>query len=307
MQRAGGGYHHRVPRTPATPRRTPTGWAKAEGQRAPGGPRGRHEFTDESRGPRLQKVLAEAGVGSRRHCEELIESGAVRVNGHVVDSLPAWVDPARDHITVNARRIRAHQPHVYVMLFKPRGVVSTNADPEGRPRAVDLVQHPSKSRLYPVGRLDMDSSGLMLLTNDGELANRLTHPRHEVHKTYLVSITGSLTDDDVGRLEKGLYLATPRAGRKVDRAKKTARSSVRIIKRDRNRTTLEMVLGEGQNRQIRRMLARLGYKVRKLRRVQMGPLKLRELQPGQWRELSYRELRDLRKAAGIDQTSGASP
>jgi pseudouridine synthase len=264
-----------------------------------------HEFTDDSRGPRLQKVLAEAGVGSRRACEELIESGAVRVNGHVVSTLPAWVDPHKDHVSVNGRHIRTAQPHVYIMLFKPRGVVSTNSDPEGRPLAIDLVKHPSRARLYPVGRLDMESSGLLVLTNDGELANRLTHPRHEVHKSYQVSIEGSLSDDDVRKLEQGLFLATPRVGRLKAAAgaaaKKTAESRVSVVKRDRDRTLVKMRLGEGQNRQIRRMMARLGYKVRKLRRVQMGPLKLKGLQPGQWRELTYKELRDLKKAAGLKE------
>jgi 23S rRNA pseudouridine2605 synthase len=285
LHRARGTPDRRTRRKPASAKRAAT-----------------HEFADDSRGPRLQKVLAEAGIGSRRACEELIESGAVRVNGHVVRQLPAWVDPIKDHITVNDRHIRTAQAHAYIMLFKPRGVVSTNSDPEGRPRAIDLVNHPSRTRLYPVGRLDMDSSGLLLLTNDGELANRLTHPRHEVHKSYQVSIMGALKDDDVGKLERGLYLATPKAGRAHLSARKTAESHVRIIKRDRDRTTVQMSLGEGQNRQIRRMMARLGYKVRKLRRVQMGPLKLRGLQPGQWRELTYKELRDLKRAAGMNES-----
>ena len=244
-------------------------------------------------------MLAEAGVGSRRACEELIESGAVRINGHTVQSLPAWVNPIKDHITVNGKHIKTHQPHVYVMLFKPRGVVSTNSDPEGRPRAIDLVQHPSRARLYPVGRLDMESSGLLLLTNDGEMANRLTHPRHEVHKLYEIVVAGSLDETDVEKLESGLFLSEQRASKGRKPGSKTAQSSLKLLKRDRDRTRLTMELGEGRNRQIRRMFAKLGYKVRKLRRVAMGPLRLKGLQPGQWRELTHAELAALRRATGL--------
>lgn len=259
-----------------------------------------HEFNKDERGPRLQKVLAEAGVGSRRACEELIEEGRVRVNGHLVSTLPAWVDPAKDHITVDGRHIKTREPHVYVMLFKPRGVVTTADDPEGRPRVVDFVEHPSKARLYPVGRLDMDSSGLLLLTNDGELANRLTHPRHEVHKTYEVVVGGALDESAVRKLEAGLFLNEKRVS-KGDRAGvRTSPSRLKLKKRDRDRTLLTMELKEGRNRQIRRMMARFGHNVKKLRRVQMGPLKLRGLQPGQWRELTLSELTALRRAAGME-------
>lgn len=289
------------------------GWKRPKSNSQPAKSRGgrtaatAHEFTDSARGPRLQKVMAEAGVGSRHHCEELIEAGEVRVNGHLVQSLPAWVDPARDHITVGGRKIKSHEPHVYIMLFKPRGVVSTNDDPEGRPRAIDLVQHPLKTRLYPVGRLDMESSGLLLLTNDGELANRLTHPRHEVHKLYEVTVSGSLDEKDVAKMERGLFLPKRREKKGSDPifATRTAESKLTLLKRDRDRTRLLMELGEGRNRQIRRMMATLGYKVRKLRRVAMGPLKLKGLQPGQWRELTERELKKLREAAGLSATGGS--
>lgn len=279
--------------------RRQAGWSKQAG-RSENLKSAPHDFTDASRGPRLQKVLAEAGVGSRRHCEQLIEAGEVRVNGHLVDALPAWVDPAKDRITVSGRRIRTSQTHVYVMLFKPRGVVSTNEDPEGRPRAIDLVDHPSRARLYPVGRLDMDSSGLLLLTNDGELANRLTHPRHEVHKLYEVTVSGSLDDSEVAKLERGLFLLDRRPRKVAQKVTRTSPSSLALLKRDRDRTRLLMELSEGRNRQIRRMMAQLGHNVRKLRRVQMGPLKLKGLQPGQWRDLTPRELKELRSAAGLD-------
>jgi len=243
----------------------------------------------------LQKVLADAGVASRRDCEALIVGGEVTVNGHLVKQLPAWVDPHKDHIAVSGRHIRQQTQHVYVMLFKPRGVVSTNDDPEGRKRAIDLVQFP-KARLYPVGRLDIESSGLLILTNDGELANRLTHPSHGVHKVYEITVEGALDEKDVKRLESGLFLHDRR---RSERAKRTMQSSLKLIKKDRDRTRLRMELGEGRNRQIRRMMAQLGHKVKKLRRVQMGPLKLRGLQPGQWRELLPAELAALQKAANI--------
>lgn len=252
-----------------------------------------HGYVDNSRGPRLQKVLAEAGVASRRACEELIEEGQVTVNGKIVDTLPAWVDPKEDRIVVGNRVIGVSRRNVYVMLFKPRGTVSTNSDPQGRTRAIDLVAHPEHPRLFPVGRLDADSSGLLLLTNDGEFANRLTHPRYGVHKGYEVTVGGRLDEADVGRLEKGIFLS----GRDRSGGKRTSRSRLSIIKRDRDRTLLYMELREGRNRQIRRMLARLGYPVKKLRRVRMGSLSLKGLSPGQWRELSAGELSTLRRAA----------
>jgi 23S rRNA pseudouridine2605 synthase len=282
-------------RKPSKAVRPQTGWNQPLKKRSA------HEFTDSERGPRLQKVLAEAGIGSRRACEQLIESGEVRVNGHVVSSLPAWVDPLKDHISVSGKHIKPHETHVYVMLFKPRGVVTTNSDPEGRPLAIDLVKHPSQARLYPVGRLDMESSGLLLLTNDGELANRLTHPRHEVHKLYEISVAGSLDEDDVRKLEAGLFLSEKRTKRGPKRASKTAESTLTLLKRDRDRTRLLMELGEGRIRQVPTMMAKLGYKIRKLRRVAMGPLQLKGLQPGQWRELTKKELDSLRKAAGLHQ------
>ncbi|MBX3354430.1 MAG: pseudouridine synthase [Phycisphaeraceae bacterium] len=252
-----------------------------------------HSFADESRGPRLQRVMADAGVGSRRHCEALIEQGAVRVNGEVVEALPAWVDPARDRIEVEGRLLSRPERHVYVMLYKPKGIVSTNSDPEGRRRAIDLIDHPSKARLYPVGRLDIDSSGLLLLTNDGELANRLTHPRYEIHKIYEVTVGGAVGEADLAKLEAGIYLPARRGAP----GSRTERSSLAIVKRDRDRTQLLMELGEGRNRQIRRMMLRLGHPVKKLRRVQMGPLRLRALAIGEWRDLTHSEVEALRAEA----------
>ncbi|MCZ6836696.1 MAG: pseudouridine synthase [Planctomycetota bacterium] len=271
------------------------------------------DFSDATRGDRLQKILAAAGVGSRRACEQLIFEGEVSVNGHVITKMPAWVNPHKDHVTVRGRKIKTPESGVYIMLYKPRGYVCTNDDPEDRPRVVDLVRHHSRTRLYSVGRLDLDSSGLLLLTNDGELANRLTHPRYGVHKIYEVTVAGSLDDKDVQRLERGLYLTAsrprnPRNPRKSrssqkpqqptkSKATRTAQSSLEIIKRDRDQTRLRLELGEGRNRQIRRMMAQMGHPVKKLRRLRMGPLKLKDLQPGQWRELTPKELISLKKAA----------
>ncbi len=248
---------------------------------------------DASRGVRLHKVLAEAGVASRRASERLIEEGAVEVNGVPVITSPAWVNPAVDRITVNGRRIKTATRHVYVLLFKPRGVVCTSAPVEGNRRAIDLVNHPSGVRLFPVGRLDVDSSGLLLLNNDGELANRLTHPRYHLPKVYELTVSGEVTAKTLQRLVKGLFLGDRGRGG----ASRTARSRLVVIRRDRNRTRLRMELREGRNRQIRRMMAQVGHPVRRLRRVGLGPIKLKGLRVGEWREPTSVEMAALKSAA----------
>jgi 23S rRNA pseudouridine2605 synthase len=184
----------------------------------------------------------------------------------------------------------------YVLLFKPKGVVCTNSDPEGRSCAVDLVEHPSGLRLYPVGRLDMDSSGLLLMTNDGELANRLTHPRYEMHKGYEVTVAGQLSDEDLARLERGVFLSDGERGP----GRKAKAGRLDVIARDRQKTILYMELFEGRNRQIRRMLLALGHPVKKLRRVKMGPLRLKGLAVGEWRDLTAEELDQVRRDAFAD-------
>ena len=252
-----------------------------------------HPYQDDSRGPRIQKVLADAGIGSRRACEESVEEGRVTVNGHRIDGLPAWVDPIKDHIRFDGRRIKAAERDVYVMLFKPKGYVSTNSDPERRPLAVDLVQHPSHARLYPVGRLDIDGSGLLLMTNDGALANRLTHPRFEMYKGYEVMVSGRVEDSDIARLERSIFAPAVK-GHEPDRASK---SKLVILKRDAARTLLYMELREDGNRQVREILATVGHPVKKLRRVRMGPLQLKGLQAGEWRELTQKELAILKEHA----------
>ena len=216
------------------------------------------------------------------------------VNGRVVQKLPCFVDPESDRIFVNGRRIEKPRRHHYVMLFKPRGFVCTSSDPEGRKRALDLVEHPSGARLFSVGRLDIDSSGLLLLTDDGDLANRLTHPSFEVHKGYDVTVRGRLEEEAVEKLRRGLYLSDRR---REGEATRTAESGVTVLRRDRDRTRLYVELREGRNRQIRRLMDRIGHPVKKLRRVRLGPLKLKGLAVGDWRELTPAELGLLRRAS----------
>ncbi len=250
-------------------------------------------FTDATRGIRLHKAMADAGVASRRACERLIAEGVVAVNGIPVTTTPAWVDPDRDRITVAGQTVKKRSRHVYVLLFKPRGVVCTSARDGDRKRAIDLVKHPSDIRLFPVGRLDMDSSGLLLMTNDGELANRLTHPRYDLPKVYEVTVRGSVDDAEVKRMERGLFLSD----RKHLRGDRTKPSRLTVIRRDRDRTRLRMELREGRNRQIRRMMALVGHPVKRLRRVQIGPLRLKGLRVGEWREPTGREIAALKRAA----------
>jgi len=251
-----------------------------------------HPYQDDTRGPRIQKVLADAGMGSRRNCETAVEEGRVTVNGHRIDGLPAWVNAAEDDIRMDGRRIKPTERDVYVMLFKPKGYLSTNSDPEGRALAVDLVQHPSHARLFPVGRLDAESSGLLLMTNDGALANRLTHPRFEMAKGYEVMVNGRVNDEDVERLERGIFVPGKQAGEGA-----RAGGKLVILKRDTGRTLLYMELRESRNRDIRNVLAALGHPIKKLRRVRMGPLQLKSLQAGEWRELTPQELAVLREHA----------
>lgn len=286
---------------------------------------------DRSRGVRIQKAMADAGVASRRDCEALITQGRVRVNGEPVTGLPAWVDPVHDRIEVDgqpvARRRRPRAPGqgglVYYMLNKPRHVISTTDDELRRQDVLDLLppEITSAHRLFPVGRLDAESTGLMLLTNDGELANRLTHPRYQAPKRYRVSVAGRLTDADIERLRAGLFLTSDGGGKRQvaptssgagnQRGVKRARmSQVRVLnyKHDRSRgdrTNLAITLHEGQNREIRRMMARLGYKVNRLERLAIGPLELRDLPRGQWRALTPTEIRRLRQFASLPAASGA--
>ena len=252
--------------------------------------------TDPTQGERLQRVLSQAGIASRRACEALIEEGRVEVNGRVVTRLPVFVDVSSDRIRVDGKVVSASERKLYVMLNKPARTVTTARDEPGLDRrtVIDLVDHPSGIRLFPVGRLDFETMGLLLLTNDGEMANALTHPRYGLAKTYRAIVRGRLSDDDVESIERGIYLADRKEGRSTG-ASRTARVQVEIIKRDRDRTTLQITLKEGRNRQVRRMLASIGYPIKKLERVAIGPLRLKGIARGAWRELSRDELRTLRR------------
>jgi 23S rRNA pseudouridine2605 synthase len=234
---------------------------------------------------RLNKLLAHAGVGSRRHCDDLIRTGHVAIDGQVVRDLGVKVDPEQHQIAVDGVAVRAEKP-VYWLVHKPRGYLCTNHDPAGRPLAVELVPHVPQ-RVYTVGRLDEDSEGLLLLTNDGDLANRLMHPRYGVEKTYEVQVAGKPTREDLQQLLKGVWLSDGHV-----RARRVKR-----FKTQGDSTWLEIVLSEGKNREIRRMLARLEHKVMRLKRVALGPVQLGRLASGKSRRLTAEELSRLRGAA----------
>lgn len=243
---------------------------------------------------RVQKFLSDAGVASRRHAEEMILDGRVSVNGTTLMQLPAFVDPQRDDVRVDGRRVRV-QAHEYFLANKPKGFVCTNDDPSGRPMAVELLP-PMEARLFVVGRLDVESTGLLLLTNDGELAQRVTNSRSGLTRVYRATVRGRVGDDLPARLKRGVYLSEGRA-----RA-----NDVAIIHRDREVSTLEITLGEGPNRQVRRMLAAMGYPVKQLKRISIGPLSLKAIPLGASRRMSDRELTQLKRALDQPVTATAT-
>jgi 23S rRNA pseudouridine2605 synthase len=232
---------------------------------------------------RLQKFLSDAGVASRRHAEELILDGRVLVNDEVVDALPAFVDPRQDTVLVDGTAVRV-QPLAYWLVHKPKGVVCTTSDPAGRTRAIDLLP-PLRQRLFVVGRLDAESTGLLLLTNDGELAQQVTHPRYGVAKVYEAEVRGRVSADLPEQMRRGVYLAEGRA-----RA-----SRVEIVRATNKQSILRITLREGRNRQVRRMLARLGHAVRKLKRLQIGPLSVKGLPVGAARAATVAVVKALRR------------
>ncbi len=249
---------------------------------------------------RLQKVLAHAGVTSRRKAEELIVAGRVRVNGQLVNELGTQVDPARDRVQVDDRPIRL-EPKIYIVLHKPKGYLSDRAAEtdsgqalQDKPTALDLV--PAKARLYSVGRLDANSEGLLLLTNDGELAHRLTHPRYEHEKEYLVLVQGAPTPAALARWRKGIWydgeLLRADSATIVRQLGEQARRQ-HWDKTARDQTWLRFVLHEGRKREIRHMCAAVGHPVLRLIRVRIGPIELGALPLGQWHELSERQVREL--------------
>ena len=235
---------------------------------------------------RLQKILAASGIDSRRKCEELILDGSVMVNGEIISSLPAFADPEKDDIRVNGSRIRP-ETKVYFLLNKPKNVICTSHDPQGRPKAVDLA--PCKERVFCVGRLDADTTGLILLTNDAELTNRLTHPRYELPKTYEVKVRGRMEGDDLEKLKKGVWLAEG----------KTEKSAIKILRRSNLETVIEISIRQGLNRQLRRAFARVGYKVKALIRTSIGDIELKAIAQGECKKLTSAQLGYLRRATGL--------
>ena len=229
---------------------------------------------------RLNKYLADCGVGSRRECDRLIADGVVVVNGKVA-KLGMEVSES-DQITVNGQRVGSKQKNYYLMLHKPKGYVTTVKDDLGRKTVMDLID--VKARLYPVGRLDYDTEGLLILTNDGDMANRLTHPRNEVNKTYVCRISGILTDKERLQLERGVVID----------GTKTAPARVRILKQDQHHTRCEVTIHEGRNRQVKKMFEAVGKEVECLKRVAVGDLRLGGLKRGEYRFLNDYEVEYLK-------------
>jgi 23S rRNA pseudouridine2605 synthase len=248
--------------------------------------------------PRIQKVLASAGVASRRNVERMIREGRVALNGKIVTDLPILVDPEVDSVQVDGEPVAISSdrggPRLYILLNKPKHVYSTNVAQGEQTLAIDLLPPNLPGRVFPVGRLDADSKGLLLLTNDGEMTNRLTHPRYGVPKTYRAVVDGYIDPRRMQALSKSIWLSdgTSTAGPKTQI--KTVHSHLKIVKRSRDMTVLDITIREGRSRQIRRILTRFGHKVRDLTRIAMGPLTLQGLSPGQFRHLTNREVGQLR-------------
>jgi 23S rRNA pseudouridine2605 synthase len=251
---------------------------------------------------RLQKILAAAGIASRRKAEELITSGRVQVNGQKVTELGSKADPERDHIRVDGKLLKKPQPFRYFMLNKPKGVVTTVSDPEGRPTVMKFFAR-AGARVFPVGRLDYQSEGLLLMTNDGDLANVLTSAASKVEKTYLVKVSGKPTEQELEQLRQGIMIERGRRGEHEGRVM-TQPAKISLI-RDTDNPWYEVVLTEGKNREIRKMFEEVGHFVEKVRRVGFGPLVL-DLEPGETRELNEQEVAQLKRAAR-KKTASAEP
>jgi len=231
---------------------------------------------------RLQKYLAQCGVASRRTAEKMIADGHIKINGSVVTQMGVLVEPT-DQVLVDDKPVQPEVEKHYLMYHKPMGEVTTASDPEGRPTVLDKFRE-YPVRLYPVGRLDFDSEGLLLLTNDGELTQRMLHPSREVEKVYLAKVSNRLVPETAKRLQEGVWLG----------GRKTAPAKVRILKYDAFSTSMLISIHEGRNRQVRRMFEAVGHQVVLLRRVQFGPLKLGDVQRGQWRHLTQEEILHLK-------------
>jgi 23S rRNA pseudouridine2605 synthase len=241
---------------------------------------------------RLQKILSQAGIASRRASENLIVEGRVTVNGETMRELGTKADASRDDIRVDGRRVKFPERHRYILLNKPRGYVSTRSDPQKRPTVIDLVG--ARDYVYPVGRLDFDSEGLLILTNDGDLAARLTHPRHGVPRVYEVRVLGVPDDHDLQRLARGVVID----------GRRTAPADVSVIAEQPKGATLRITIREGRNRQVRHMCEAIGHPVDHLKRVAIGPLRDARMKPGQWRELTPEEVKKLRGAVQRSEAGG---
>jgi 23S rRNA pseudouridine2605 synthase len=239
---------------------------------------------------RLQKILARAGYGSRRACEQLIVEGRVRVNGQVVTQLGTRADPQRDVIEVDGQRVNLPEKHTYILLYKPAGVVTSRKDPHASRTVMDCLPTIS-ANVFPVGRLDADTTGALLLTDDGALAYRLTHPRYGVPKTYLVEVTGEVDEAALRRLREGVELE--------DGMTAPAQANVVTYHPQRRTTILRLTIHEGRKRQVKRMCQAVGHPVVRLHRERFGPLSVDNLSPGAWRHLTPEEVAAVRRAAGL--------
>ena len=243
---------------------------------------------------RVQKILADCGIASRRKAEEMIAAGEVKVNGKIVQ-IGDKADPRRDKITVRGRRVEPVREAVYIMLNKPRGYITTMSDEMDRKCVAELVSE-IPERVYPVGRLDRESEGLLLMTNDGAFANAMMHPSMHVPKTYRVTVRPSVTEDQHRQLSVGIEIE----------GRKSAPADVKVLSQEPGRVVLEMILREGRNREIRKMCEAVGLEVARLRRIAIGPVKLGMLQPGQWRRLTGEEVKRLSAAAKQEKGRGES-
>lgn len=233
---------------------------------------------------RLQKFLAEAGVASRRKSEELIVAGKIKVNGKTVTELGTKIDPRKDEITYLGKKISTKETkHIYIMLHKPEGYVTTAKEQFGRPAVLDLIKG-VEERIFPVGRLDYDTSGLLLLTNDGDLTYKLTHPKHDVDKTYIARIYGTPTETDLQKFRRGVF---------VD-GKRTKPAKIQILEKGERICTVEIIIHEGRNRQVRKMCEAIKHPVAQLKRVATGDLKLGDLPKGKFRHLTEKEVKYLK-------------
>lgn len=240
---------------------------------------------------RLQKIIAERGITSRRKAEELIKEGRVTVNGNVA-SVGMKVDASKDHIKVDGRLILKPEKKVYLVFHKPRGVVTTMDDPQGRPAVRDFLKG-IRQRVFPVGRLDYDSEGMLLLTNDGDFAHAILHPSKKVPKTYLVKVKGFLEEEKLSKLRRGVRIA----------GRVTAPAKVKQVRRTENNSWIEILLYEGKKRQVRRMLEKLGHHVLRLKRIRINGIEMGALRPGEYRHISPYEMKKIMKELNLEEAA----